>query len=256
MATLNARTSLASLARILHAAALLGPDAWEGRAGGGPVGGSGGGDEGGEGGESGAPRGGGAGEERGLSEDLRRLFEALDRERVRYVLVGGVALLRYIDGRNTDDIDLVMSVASMERVPGLSIEDRTGDFARGRFGALRVDVLLTKNKVFKLVDERFACPQAFRELTVRCATVEGLILLKLYALPALYRSGNAQRVALYESDITMLCLRHGPALGPLLAILSSALTPSELDDLRTVATEIEQRVARLRRVQGGMGDPA
>jgi len=34
-------------------------------------------------------------------------------------------------------------------------------------------------------------------------TLEGLLVLKLYALPALYRQMDMDKVALYENDITM-----------------------------------------------------
>ena len=37
--------------------------------------------------------------------------------------------------------------------------------------------------------------------------VEGLLLLKLFALPSLYRQGKIDRVELYEHDVAML-MRH------------------------------------------------
>jgi hypothetical protein len=36
--------------------------------------------------------------------------------------------------------------------------------------------------------------------------VEGLILLKLYALPSLYRQGNFAKVGIYENDVATLLL--------------------------------------------------
>ena len=41
------------------------------------------------------------------------LFEELETKQVDYVLVGGVALLSYVDGRNTQDIDLIAPTASL-----------------------------------------------------------------------------------------------------------------------------------------------
>lgn len=58
-------------------------------------------------------------------------------------LVGGIALLQYVEGRNTDDIDLIMTLSSLERIPELVVESCDADFARGNFGDLSVDVLLT-----------------------------------------------------------------------------------------------------------------
>ncbi len=37
---------------------------------------------------------------------VRALFDELDAAGVSYLLVGGVALLSYIEGRNTQDVDL------------------------------------------------------------------------------------------------------------------------------------------------------
>jgi len=45
-----------------------------------------------------------------------------------------------------------------------------------------VDLLLTKNPLFKIVAEKFATKHPFEELSVPMATVEGMILLKLFAL--------------------------------------------------------------------------
>ena len=42
---------------------------------------------------------------------IRKPFLALLRERQNeYVLVGGIGLLQYVAGRNTEDIDLIMAV--------------------------------------------------------------------------------------------------------------------------------------------------
>ena len=72
-----------------------------------------------------------------------------------------------------------------EKIPELKIEDRSDFFARGKFRSIQVDLLLTKNPLFKIVAEKFATRHSFDELTVPTATVEGMILLKLFALPSL-----------------------------------------------------------------------
>lgn len=230
MATLPAGTSLSTVARILHAAATLGPGAWEpGRP---------------KDADSSAPA------SPALSSDLLALFAMLRDRSIQYVLVGGVALLRYIEGRNTDTIDLVLSVGSLTHLPELVVKDRNADFARATFQSIRVDLLLTSNAVFKHVAENRATVHRFSELDVRCATVEGLVLLKLYALPSLYRQANLQRAALYEADLTMLCQRYRPALPPLLAFLEPHLEAGSVQELRSIIAEIEQRVARMDRAKG------
>jgi hypothetical protein len=52
---------------------------------------------------------------------VERLFALLDERKAEYVLVGGIALLQYIEGRNTEDLDLIMALQSVQRVPELEI---------------------------------------------------------------------------------------------------------------------------------------
>jgi hypothetical protein len=180
-----------------------------------------------------------------LPQQIYDLFSLLRERNVDYLLVGGIALLRYIDGRNTEDIDLLLSVESLATLPEIVLADQNPFFARGSFQSLRVDLLLTANPLFKLVREKFATSHRFHEIEVRCATVEGLVLLKLYALPSLYRQGDAQRIALYETDILMLAQRYRPQIQPLLATLGPFLDAGQLQSLSDVVRDIEQRVARI-----------
>lgn len=39
---------------------------------------------------------------------IRLLFQMLADAHIKYTLVGGVALLSYIEGRNTQDVDLII----------------------------------------------------------------------------------------------------------------------------------------------------
>lgn len=227
MATLTAGTGFATLARILHAAASVGPGSWDRKPG------------------KAEPA-----SEPALSDDLLALFTLLRDRGTPYLLVGGVALLRYIDGRNTDDIDLLLSVESLAKLPEIVVGDRNKDFARGTFRTLRVDLLLTANPLFKQVQDRHATTHRFRELEVRCATVEGLVLLKLYALPSLYRQGDLQKAALYEADITMLCHKHRPEVAPLLAAVRPHVEAGQFEELSAIARDIAERVARMGRASG------
>jgi hypothetical protein len=51
---------------------------------------------------------GGAVQPDSLIQTVERLFTLLREREIEFVLVGGVALLQYIEGRNTEDIDLIM----------------------------------------------------------------------------------------------------------------------------------------------------
>src|SRR6266853_1461845 len=73
-------------------------------------------------------------------------------------------MLPYIKGRNTKDVNLLMSVEVMRRVAELEIEDENNFFARARFRTVQVDLLLTRNPLFKTVEQRFAAVHQFAEL--------------------------------------------------------------------------------------------
>jgi hypothetical protein len=179
-----------------------------------------------------------------LIETVARFFALLRERQIEYVLVGGIAMLQYVEGRNTEDIDLIMAVAALERLPELQVETRDADFARSKFDDLKVDVLLTTNPLFDEVRRRFASVQRFVEQDIPCATVEGLILLKLYALPSLYRQGNFTRVGLYENDVATLLHVHHPRIEPLLDELALYLNDTDINQVKQIADEVLQRISR------------
>jgi len=179
-----------------------------------------------------------------LLEAVERLFALLDERKADYVLVGGIALLHYVEGRNTEDLDLIMALQAVQRVPEINIVSQDANFARGKFGELQVDILLTRNPLFEHVRQQHATIQSFAERTVPCATVEGLLLLKLYALPSLYRQGNFARVGIYENDIATLMQAYQPELAPLLAVLERHMDETELAAIREILDEIQLRLKR------------
>lgn len=179
-----------------------------------------------------------------LIETVARFFALLRERQIESVLVGGIAMLQYVEGRNTEDIDLIMAVSALERLPELQVETRDADFARSRFSGLKVDVLLTSNPLFDEVRKRYTSVQRFVEQDIPCATVEGLILLKLYALPSLYRQGNFTRVGLYENDVATLLQAHNPPIEPLLTELALYLNDRDMTQVKQIANEIQQRISR------------
>jgi hypothetical protein len=179
-----------------------------------------------------------------LLDAVDRLFALLEERRIEYLLVGGIALLQYVEGRNTEDIDLIMALSSLEKVPEIRPVSREQDFARGAFDGLQIDLLLTSNPLFDLVRRRHATRRPFVEREIPCAAPEGLVLLKLYALPSLHRQGDFTRVALYETDILTLMQRCGIDLEPLFEELTGHLSRTDLDSLRKIAAELRQRIER------------
>lgn len=182
-----------------------------------------------------------------LLTQVQHLFDLLNSRKTDFVLAGGIALLTYVEGRNTQDIDLIMALPSLEKLPEIEIESQDMYFARGKFGELQIDVLLTKNPLFEKVARTYSAEKQFLDRTIRCATVEGLLLLKLFALPSLYRQGSFERVGIYENDIATLIHAFNPDMKPLLAELNNHLNAADMTEARNILTEIEGRIQRFRK---------
>ncbi len=187
---------------------------------------------------------GGAVDPDSLVSTVDDLFALLQERGIEYVLVGGIAMLQYIEGRNTEDIDLIMALSSLKKVPEIEVSEEDVYFARGKFRQLRIDVLLRRNRLFDLVRKRYTATQRFVEREISCATVEGLLLLKLYALPSLYRQGNFARVGLYENDIAALLHAFKPDLEPLFDTLAKHLSETDLASVKGIVVEIRTRIER------------
>ncbi len=180
--------------------------------------------------------------EESLLTATRDFIAALEREKIPHVLVGGLAVLQHVEGRNTRDIDFIVAVEDLDRLPGLVLRESNEWFGSGDVGPLRVDLLFTANPFFAHVAEHHAEERDFMGTRLRCATPEGIILLKLFALPSLYRQGQIDRAALYETDILML-QRHTPIEN---AVLEQQLAPhmssSDIRALLDVLADIQTRM--------------
>lgn len=185
-----------------------------------------------------------------VPQDAMDLFRLLRERRVDYLLVGGMAMLTYVKGRNTEDVDLLLSVAALAKLPKPKIDDQNDFFGRGKFGTIPVELLLTTNPLFKMVAEKFATARRFAECEVPVASVEGLIVLKLYALPSLYRQCDMDRAAIYENDITMLIARHSPMPEPLTVLASQYAEPGDKKELQKIIFECCERAKLLQQRAG------
>jgi hypothetical protein len=83
-----------------------------------------------------------------------------------------------------------------------------------------------------------------REGPLNDSTPEGLVLLKLYALPSLYRQGDVSRAAFYETDILTLMHHHHVDPEPLFMELEPHLSATDLEALRQIVAEIRERIER------------
>lgn len=181
-----------------------------------------------------------------LIQSVQDFFAVLEQRKIDYVLVGGIATLHYIEGRNTQDLDLLMALSSLEKLPELKISSRDMYFVRANYGELRIDILLTQNPLFKKVHDKYSKPQRFLDRDIPLASVEGLLLLKLYALPSLYRQGNFARVGIYENDIATLLHYYRLNVPALLNELSKYVNENDLAEIEGIMAEIQNRIKRFK----------
>ena len=186
-----------------------------------------------------------------IPAEVRAFFDLAQERGAVFVLVGGLAMLAHVQGRNTEDVDLLISLVDQERLtPEVKVIERESFFATARFGSLRIDYLAAEHPLFATVSRSFAEEREFEFLSARrklqCATPEGLLLLKLYALPSLYRQGQIGRARIYESDIGSL-LTAFPALEveKLLDLLAAhGVSASDIAELRHIVGEQRPRPRR------------
>jgi len=181
-----------------------------------------------------------------LVQAVQDFFSMLEQRQVDYVLVGGVALLRYVTGRNTQDLDLIMALSSLKKLPELEIASEDANFVRASYGELQIDILLTTNPLFRKVQRQYSTVERLLDRRIPIATVDGLLLLKLYALPSLYRQGDFARVGIYENDIATLLYYYQPNVDGLMDELSRYVSDSDLAEIKAIVVEAQARVSRFK----------
>lgn len=182
-----------------------------------------------------------------LMQSVQDLFTTLADRKIDYVLVGGIALLHYVEGRNTQDVDLLMASPALKQLPELEIVDQDNNFVRATYGELQIDILLSENPLFQIVHREHVKVQAFLDQKIPLATVDGLVLMKLYALPSLYRQGNFAKVGIYENDVATLMYYYRPDLAKIKEELSAVVSESDFVEINTILGDIEKRVQRFKR---------
>lgn len=182
-----------------------------------------------------------------LIQAVKEFFSILQKRKIKYVLAGGVALLYYIEGRNTQDLDLIMSLPSLEKLPELKVSSQDMFFLKANYGELQIDILLTQNPLFNIIQKKYSKIARFLGQKIPIATVEGLILLKLYALPSLYRQGNFAKVGIHENDVATLIYYYKPNTESLFRELSKYVSETDLVELQGIVQEIQKRISRFRK---------
>lgn len=173
-----------------------------------------------------------------LPNSVDKFLKLLSQNDIDIVIVGGIALLSYIQDRNTQDLDLIVSKADFRKLaPSLKVVETDENFANCEtFDDLKVDFLFAENAIFNYVKKGFSQKRSYQEGSFFIATVEGLILMKLYAWADLYLNGSAfndkfllTKSLRYKNDIEVLLLNYEINLSPLKKILKKNLEASKFE---------------------------
>jgi hypothetical protein len=137
-----------------------------------------------------------------------------------------------------------MALSSLGKLPELKIDSQGMNFVSAHYQELKIDILLAQNPLFKKVLRKYIKIEPLFERDIPLATVEGLLLLKLYSLPSLYRQGNFARVGIYENDIASLVQHYQPDSDLLLNKLAKFVSESDLAEINHVMIDIQQHINR------------
>jgi hypothetical protein len=140
----------------------------------------------------------------------------------------------------------VLALREIKDLPEIIIESHDEHFALARFRSLRVDVLRSEIGFFREVKEKNCERMMFAGREIPCATPLGLVLLKLHALPSLFRQFQHGKITLYEGDIQMLLEKYPQSHTAVMAGLQPFVSPSEWKELDRILADIEQRIERIR----------
>ena len=171
-----------------------------------------------------------------LPKSVDNFLKLLSKHNIEIVIVGGIALRYFVKTRNTEDLDLIISKANFQKIsPSLKTLEADDDFANCEtFDGLKVDFLFTDNAIFNYVKKGFSQKMTYQEGSFYIATVEGLVLMKLYAWADLYLNGNLfndkyllTKSLRYKNDIEVLLLNYEINLSPLKKILKKNLEASK-----------------------------
>ena len=163
-----------------------------------------------------------------LPKSVDGFLKLLAENDIDIVCVCGIALLSYMRDRNTHDLDLIISKADFRKIaPSLKITKADENFANCEtYDGLKVNFLFIKKALSQKRD--------YQEGSFYIATVEGLVLMKLYAWADLRFNGQLfddkfllTKSLRYKNDIEVLLLNYEVNLTPLEKILKKNLDASK-----------------------------
>jgi hypothetical protein len=66
-------------------------------------------------------------------------------------------------------------------------------------------------------------------------------------MPSLYRQGQFDRAALYETDVLQLAFNYKLSFEPLLKVVKPHLIESDMEELGEIVSDIQRRIRRMER---------
>lgn len=144
-----------------------------------------------------------------LPELVIKFLKLLEESEIDFCIVGGIAYLAYIQDRNTKDLDVLISVAELEKIINrVEIISKDENFTNATFEGMRVDFLKTTNALFDYVKKHETTGYKFAEGEYPIATLNGLVLMRFDAIVDLYQKGNFNKIIFYERDLQILTLNY------------------------------------------------
>lgn len=183
-------------------------------------------------------------ESQGLADRVLRMFNTLNESGARYTLVGGLALLRYVHTRCPNEIEVIMGVQSLKKVPQMKLLAKQGHLIKAELEGIDLVLLMTSDPLFARVQKAHTRLQEFQGQEVVIATIQGLIMLHLYELPGFYRSASFARSSHYEHDLLSLMYYYFPDMKKIVKELSNYVNEEDLKEIQDAIVELERRLAR------------
>ena len=140
-----------------------------------------------------------------LPELVIKFLNLLEEKQVDFCIVGGIAYLAYIQDRNTKDLDILISVAELEKIiDRVEITNKDANFTNAVFEGMQIDFLKTSNSLFEYVKKYETTEYDFTEGLYPIATINGLVLMRFDAIIDLYQKGKFEKIPRYELDLNYL----------------------------------------------------
>lgn len=142
-----------------------------------------------------------------LPDSVVEFLHLLDRLKVDFCIVGGIAYLAYIQDRNTKDLDILISTTELDKIiDHVKIIGQDVNFTNADFRGLRVDFLKISNALFQYIKKHEVTKYEFAEGSYPVATLNGLILMRFDSIIDLYQKRKFTKVLYYERDLQVLTL--------------------------------------------------